>query len=124
VRADGANVAVGVQAEAGSLVDVLADVAVAHDAAPARARASAAPEEARRRLDTRARHMACVHTATLRRCSVSASKALTSEPSSFWRNQASAAASAGASSSLAPTSSPRFWTTEANESTIRASNRS
>ena len=33
VRADGANVAVGVQAEAGSLVDVLADVAVAHDAA-------------------------------------------------------------------------------------------
>ena len=67
------------------------------------------------------RHIDCVKMATLRRCSVSASNGLVS--SSISANHASAAASAGASSSLVPTSSPRLRMLEANESTIRASKR-
>ena len=108
------------QREPGPLVDLLADVALPHDTAPAQARASATPEEGR--FDTRAEwHIDCVKMATLRRCSVSASNGLVS--SSISANHASAAASAGASSSLVPTSSPRLRMLEANESTIRASKR-
>ena len=66
-------------------------------------------------------HMRCVKIATLRRCSVSASNGLVF--SSISENHASAAASAGASNSLVPTSSPRLRISEANESTIRASKR-